>query len=90
MVSEEGSLTFEKVQQIGDLFEIRGDIRIVTAQMHVVELNINDVLDAVSELAILSSRVRSSRLAKHESGQDGDRETDNPIHLPGSPPHRYW
>jgi len=51
MVGEERALVLEEIQQIGHLLEVGRHIRVVAAEMDIVELNVDDALDAVVELA---------------------------------------
>jgi hypothetical protein len=50
-------LVFEEIQQIGHLLKIGRYVRIVPAQMDVVELNVNDVLDAIFEAAAVLPQI---------------------------------
>ena len=57
MIGEKCPMAFEEVQQIRHLFEIGGNIGVVSAKMDVVELNIDDVLDAVPEVTLRPRRL---------------------------------
>jgi hypothetical protein len=85
MLGEERALAFEKVQQIGHLFEIGRHIGIVATQMHIIELKIKDVLDTIAEVAPVLLRRRACRLPKRDRSASRDRETYDPPHPPGPP-----
>jgi hypothetical protein len=66
MVCEQRPLVFKKTQQVGHLFEVGRHVRVVPAQMDIIELNEDDMLDAVFEATpILGRRPfwRSAELA---------------------------
>src|ERR1700730_16666540 len=48
MVGEKRALLLQEMQQVGHLLKIRRHVRIVAAQMDIVELNVDDVLRAVN------------------------------------------
>jgi hypothetical protein len=50
-VGEHDAVVLQDVEQIGQLLHVGGDVGIVAAQMHVVELQMDDVPDAVAERA---------------------------------------
>jgi len=64
MFSKERALVFEEVQQIGHLLEVRRHVRVVPTKMDIVELDIDDVLDAVIELAGFFVRSRGGPRAE--------------------------
>ncbi|MGA8961951.1 MAG: hypothetical protein WB475_17255 [Pseudolabrys sp.] len=45
VIPADDSVIENEIEQIGHLLEIGWDIRIVAAQMHVVERNMDDMLD---------------------------------------------
>ena len=45
MVGHERAVHCEETEQVGHLLQVRWHIRVVSSEMDVVELNINDVLD---------------------------------------------
>src|ERR1700738_6896 len=47
MVAADGAVAKQGVEQIGHLLKSRGHFRVVTAQMHIVEDDIDDALDLV-------------------------------------------
>jgi hypothetical protein len=57
-----------KVQQIGHLLEIGGNVGVVAAKMDIVELNVDDVLDAIAEIALRQCR-RSQATGEQYSGR---------------------
>jgi hypothetical protein len=56
-------------EQTGHLLEVGGHIWVVAAEMDIVELNVDDVLDAVAEIAL-----RQRRLAERGGEQSNGRE----------------
>jgi hypothetical protein len=46
MVGEEGAVVLEKVEEVGHLLEVGGNVRVITGEMDVVEMYIDDVLDS--------------------------------------------
>ena len=62
VVVENRPVVLEKREQARDLLEVRRYVRHVTAQMHVVEREVKDVLDAVAELAACG-------VGRHSPGQ---------------------
>ena len=74
VVGEQRSLVLEEMQEARNLFEIRRHIRIIATQMNIVELQIDDVLDAAAErpelaagswqLAALAGPTPATRSAK--------------------------
>jgi hypothetical protein len=82
MIGEQRALLLHEMQQIGHLLEIRRHFRIVAAQMDVVELDIDDVLDAVamrSELA--AGGVGRGDAGSQERHQRACGVKSNPVHL---------
>src|SRR5262249_12697613 len=57
-------VVLEKVEQTRYLFEIRRYVRHVAAQMHVVERQMKDVLDAVAEIAGGERRRRACKVQR--------------------------
>jgi hypothetical protein len=51
MVREERALAFQEVEEIKDLLELGRDIRVVASEVDVVELDVDNVLNAVGEFA---------------------------------------
>jgi len=89
MIGENRAFFLEKMQQVGHLLEIGGHIGIVAAQMNVVELDINDVLDALAARSELAARgVRRRDAGSQEHQQRACRVMSNPIHL--SSPMFCW
>jgi hypothetical protein len=56
MIGENGALSAQEIEEVGYLLEVGWHVRIVAAEMHVVELDVDDVLDAVGEMASRRSR----------------------------------
>ena len=84
MVREQGALALEEIQEVGDLFEVRGHVGVVSAQMDIVELDIDDVLDPVPECAALGC----PRWVDEQNGGrhcDGDKD-DTPHVCPPCEP----
>ena len=52
VIGEQSALVLEEIQQIGHQLEIGRHIRIISAEMDIVELDMDDVLDAVVEPAV--------------------------------------
>jgi hypothetical protein len=48
MVGEKRALPLQEMRQVRHLLKIRRYVRVVAAQMDIVELNVDDVLDAVT------------------------------------------
>ena len=48
MVGEQYTILFNEVEQMGHLFKIRGNVRIVTREVRVVELDIDHVLNGAA------------------------------------------
>jgi hypothetical protein len=69
MVGQKCSVAFKEVQQIGHLLEVGGHIGVVAAEMDIVELNVDDVFDAVAEITL-----RQRRLAERGDEQSSGRE----------------
>jgi hypothetical protein len=57
VVRVERPVALHEVQQVRHLLEIRGDVRVVPLEVHVVELEVDDVLD-LSVVAELTGRPR--------------------------------
>jgi hypothetical protein len=77
MIGQEGALPFEKIEQIRHLLEIRGDIGVVAAQMHVVKLDMNDVLDPASKPAATARLRRCALIARGGvNGRPGESESN--------------
>jgi hypothetical protein len=56
VIGEDRALLLKEIQQVGHLFEVGRHVRIIAAQMHIVELDIDYVLDAVGEMALRGGR----------------------------------
>jgi len=56
MIGEQRAFLLQKVQQARHLFEVGWNVRNVAAEMNIVELDVDYVLDAVAELACLRPR----------------------------------
>jgi hypothetical protein len=82
MVGQKRSVSFEEVQQIRHLLEVGRDVRVIAAKMNIVELNVDDMLDAVAEIAL-----RQCRLGERGGDQSGGREYTHASHL-WNPPTR--
>jgi hypothetical protein len=85
VIGEQSALVLEEIQQIGHLLEVRRHIWVIAAQVDIIELDIDDVLNTVSEMALALTRVRSSGPAERYGGQSCDRNRNHPFHLPRSP-----
>ena len=46
MVGKDRAVVHEEIEQVGNLLEIGRDELIVATEMHVIELDVNDMLDA--------------------------------------------
>jgi hypothetical protein len=66
VVGEQRSLVLEEMQEARNLFEIRRHIRIIATQMNIVELQIDDVLDAAAERPELAAGGVGRRDARHQ------------------------
>ena len=77
MFSKERALDFEEVQQIGHLLEVRRHVRVVPTEMDIVELDIDDVLDAVIELAEFFVRSRGGPRAESNGHRSRGRKIDD-------------
>lgn len=85
VIGEQSALILEEIQQIGHLFEVRRHIWVVAAEVDIIELDIDDVLDAIAETALRLSRLGGSRPAGRGRRQNRDRNKTHPFHLPRSP-----
>jgi len=45
VICEQHAFVFNKVEQVGHLFQVRGDIGIVACEVGIVELDVDYVLD---------------------------------------------
>ena len=71
MVGEKCPLTFEKVQQVGHLFEIGRYVRVIADEMRVIELNIDNVL------YFPVGRVQRARILSFgDAGHGGQKRAD--------------
>ena len=61
MIAADGAVVLNEVEQVRHLFEIGRDIRIVASQMHVVENDMNNVLDLTARRIQLTARGRGLR-----------------------------
>ena len=61
VIGQQRSLPFEEIQQVGHLFEVGRHVRVVAPKVHIVELDMDDVRDAIAELAVRIALV-SARL----------------------------
>src|SRR5271166_2721409 len=80
MVGQERPISFKELEQTWHLLEVGGHIGVVAPEMDIVELNVDDVLDAVAEVAL-----RQCRLAKRGGEQPGGREKTHWSHLRDPP-----
>src|ERR1700739_3102400 len=73
MISAEGAVFLQEVEQMRHLLKIRGYIRIVATQMDVVELKVDDPLDLVACRLKMTGRLngRGSRLCRGGSDRKG-------------------
>jgi hypothetical protein len=81
-------VVFKEFQQVGHLLEVGRDIRTVAAQVNIVELNVDDVFDAIVEFTAVFALGRACRLAERDGRQCGDRQTNNPF-IFQAPPKCY-
>jgi len=51
IVGQEGAVIFQEMQQVRHHLQVRRHVRVVAEQMDVVEANLDDVLDAIAEMA---------------------------------------
>ena len=56
MIGKKRALLLQEMEEIGHLLEIRRHVRIVAAKVDIVELEINDMLDAVTLCCELACR----------------------------------
>jgi hypothetical protein len=61
MIGQKRTVAFEEFEQIRHLLEVGGHIGVVAAEMDIVELNVDDVLDAVTETALCQRRLNERR-----------------------------
>ena len=75
VVREQRAVAADEVEQVRHLLEIRRDVAAVPQEMRVVELNRDDVLDAVREVAVAAGRRRraAGRGLHRAEAQDRDR-----------------
>ena len=52
----ESALVLDEVEQVGHLFEVRGDIGVIASEVHVVEFNVDDMFDLAVQLTLRPSR----------------------------------
>src|SRR5579883_487674 len=82
MICQQRPLLLHEMQQAWNLLEIRRYIRVVAAQMNVVELQIDDVLDC----AAVQSKLATRGIRRHDAGSQ-EREQracgimSKPVHL---------
>jgi hypothetical protein len=69
MVGQKRPVSFEEVEQIRHLLEVGRNVRVVAAKMNIVELNVDDVLDAVAEVTL-----RQGRLGERGGDESGGCE----------------
>jgi hypothetical protein len=75
MVGAQGSLVLKELQQVGHLLQVGRHIWVVAPQVHIVELNVDDVLDlATSRIEFAGVLSRSQYRAA--SSKNGHLETD--------------
>jgi hypothetical protein len=48
VVGEQTPLVFQELKKMGHLFQVGGDIGVVTLEVDVIKLNVDDVLDGTS------------------------------------------
>jgi hypothetical protein len=84
MIGEDGALLLQEVQQVRHLFEVGRHVRIVAGQMHIVELDIDDMVDAVGEMAL---RRGEGGAAGQNGEQSRDRDEHRSPHIHPSFPH---
>jgi hypothetical protein len=85
VISEQRALVLEKIQQIGHQLEVRWHIWIVAAEVDIIELDIDDVLDAIGETALAVILRHGHGPAERGGRQSRDRNRHHPFHLPRSP-----
>src|SRR6516164_2859152 len=81
MVGEKGTVVLEEIQQMWDLLEVGRHVRVIPPKMDVVELDIDDVLDAVIELAVALFGRCAGRGAEHERRKIRKCEKNNTPHF---------
>ena len=73
------------MQQIGHLLKVGGHIGDVAPQVDIIELEVDDMLDAIGETA-LAVTLHCGRVAAERDGrQSRDSNRNHPVHLPRSP-----
>jgi len=91
VIGEQHSVALEELQQIGHLLQIRGHVRVIAAQVHVVELDLDHVLEARGEPAGRLLRIvavvgglRSNRAREQARGEGqrcaGAQDVPKPFH----------
>ena len=85
VVREKRALTFEELQQIRHLFEVGRHVGYVAPQVDVIELEVDDVLDAIGEAALAVTLRRGHWPAERDGRQSCDRNRNPPSHLPPLP-----
>jgi hypothetical protein len=58
MIAADGSDVENEIEQIRHLLEVRGNVRIVAPQVHVVESDVDDMLDLTAGGLEVASRLR--------------------------------
>jgi hypothetical protein len=82
---EQRALILEEIEQIGHLFEVGGHVGDVASQVDIIELEVDDMLDAIGETA-LAVTLHCGRVAAERDGrQSRDSKRNHPFHLPRSP-----
>jgi len=75
VVGEQGAVVADEVEQARHLLEIGGDVRVVAAEMRVVELDVDDVLDVAARRLELTTAGSIRRCGgKQRDDQRGQRE----------------
>ena len=73
VVGQQCALTFQEIQKVGHLLEVGRHIGVVTAQMHIVELNLHDMGDAAAETAARARLRRIGSVGRRAAQRDGEQ-----------------
>src|SRR5581483_10429104 len=71
MVRKQSAVGLHEIEKRRNLLQIRRNVRVISLELYVVELQIDDVLDAVGERASTGS-VRARFRADREESREGD------------------
>jgi hypothetical protein len=82
VVREKCPVVLEEIQQIGGLLEVGRHVRVVAPKVDIVEMDVDDVLDAVIELAGFFVRGRDGPCAEGNGHRRRDSKTDDTPHFP--------